>query len=271
MYHGRSKTMSRPVAVITGASAGIGETFARALAARGYDLILVARRADRLAELARELESAGNSRVETLAADLASDAGIQAVEQRLASCDALHVLVNNAGFGTKGYFAETDVDSQDQMHRLHVLATMRLSHAALQVLARRNDGAIINVASVAGFWQSPHNVSYCATKTWMNSFTEGLSYELRARGSQVRVQALCPGYTYTEFHDVMGVGRGGAPQGWWLDSRFVVSESLRGMDRGTLFVVPGLRYKIVVAAMKIMPRWIRERVALSTSRRYRGR
>lgn len=257
--------------MITGASAGIGETFARTLAARGHHLILVARRADRLAGLARELEAASNVRVETLAADLASDDGIRAVEQRLSACENLDLLVNNAGFGTKGYFAETGVDSQDQMHRLHVLATMRLCHAALRVLIRRDAGGIINVASVAGYWQSPHNVSYCATKTWMNSFTEGLSYELRARGSKVRVQALCPGYTISEFHEVMGVGRGGAPRGWWLDAPFVVEESLRGLDRGTLFVVPGLRYKIAVAAMKLMPRWVRERVALGMSRRYRGR
>lgn len=258
--------MDRPVALITGASAGLGAAFAGALAARGYELILVARRRDRLEELAARFAGA-----RVVDADLSDDDGCARVEQAILAEPRLELLVNNAGFGTKGYFAEIELASQEQMHRLHVLATLRLTHAALRGFTERDRGGVINVASVAGFWQSPHNVSYCATKTWMNSFTEGLSYELAARGSRVRVQSLCPGFTRTEFHDVLGVGREGAPAGWWMSAEDVVAESLAGLDRGELFVVPGWRYKLLAPVMRNLPRWLKRRIATRTSRAFRER
>src|SRR5690348_7471465 len=152
----------KPQALVTGASAGIGVAFAHRLARDGYDLILVARRVDRLEALARELGGA-----ETLAADLTSDSDLKRVEERIAATPNLQLLVNNAGFGTQGRFFELPVDGQDQMHRLHVLATVRLTHAALRAMVPRGVGAVINVSSVAGFSQSPGNTSYCATKAWM--------------------------------------------------------------------------------------------------------
>jgi short-subunit dehydrogenase len=258
--------MDRPAALITGASAGLGAEFAHALDRRGYALLLVARRRDRLAELAGRLAAA-----QVLEADLAADEGCARVEAAILAEPRLELLINNAGFGTRGYFAEIDLASQDRMHRLHVLATLRLTHAALRGFTARNRGGVINVASVAGFWQSPHNVSYCATKTWMNSFTEGLSYELAARGSAVKVQALCPGFTRTEFHDVLGAGRGGVPASWWMSAEDVVAASLRGLERGELFVVPGLRYKLLAPVMRNLPRWLKRRVATRTSRAFRER
>ena len=195
----------RPLALITGSSSGIGTTFATELAALGYDLVLVARRRDRLEELAGTLERSRGIKIEILPADLTVDEELAVVEQRVVTAENLELLVNNAGFGTRGKFFQVDLQSQDQMHRLHVLATMRLTHAALTGMTARDKGGIINVSSVAGFWQSPGSVSYCATKCWMNSFTEGLALELKSVGSRVRVQALCPGYTLSEFHDVAGV------------------------------------------------------------------
>ena len=256
--------MERPVALITGASAGLGAEFARALAARGYELILAARRRDRLEEMAARYEHA-----RVLEVDLASDDGCSRTEEVILAEPRLELLVNNAGFGTKGYFAEIGLASQDQMHRLHVLATLRLTHAALRGFTARDRGAVINVSSVAGFWQSPHNVSYCATKTWMNSFTEGLAYELAARGSKATVQALCPGFIRTEFHDVLGVGRGGAPASWWMSAEEVVAASLAGLERGELFVVPGARYKLLAPVMRNLPRWLKRRIATRTSRAFR--
>src|SRR5262249_14973249 len=141
--------------------------------------------------------------------------------------------INNAGFGSIGLFDEAAIASQDQMHRVHVLATMRLSHAALGVLKAKNRGGIINVSSIAGFWQGPQNVSYCATKAWINSFTEGLAVELSQQGSAVTVQALCPGFTYSEFHDTLGVSRDGTPKSLWHSANFVVSDSLREFERKT--------------------------------------
>ena len=244
------------VALITGASSGIGAAFAAALAARKYDLLLVARRQDRLIEIAQHLEKQHSIRAECLAADLTQDEGLTRVEQRIAQTSALELLINNAGFGSRGKFFETDLTGQDQMHRLHVLATMRLTHAALAGMVRRARGAIINVSSVAGFWQAPGNVSYCATKCWMNSFTEGLALELAGARSPVRVQALCPGYTRSEFHDAAGLNRRRIGAGMWMSAEEVVAASLRGLDSGKLFVIPGWRYKAATFLLKHTPRII---------------
>ena len=258
---------TRPIALVTGASSGLGATFARKLAAQGYDLVLVARRQDRLEELAREIESNHGARSETLAADLSTDAGLKAVEDRMAALDRLDLLVNNAGFGTRGRFFETTIDSQDAMHRLHVLATMRLMHAALEKMVALNRGAVINVSSVAGFWESPGSASYSSTKGWMNHITESVYLELKAMGSAVRVQALCPGFTETEFHDVMRVDRKLVPGPMWMRAEDVVEASLRGLDRGKLFVVPGRIYRLIVLLRGLLPRPVRHAGILAYARR----
>jgi uncharacterized protein len=250
--------------MVTGASSGIGEAFARRLARDGFQLILVARRRDRLEQLAQELGGA-----ETLAADLALEPDLARVEARIASAAELGLLVNSAGFGTRGRFWETPLDGQDRMHRVHVMATLRLTRAALAAMVPRGHGGVINVSSVAGFGQSPGNVSYCASKTWMNSFTEGLDLELRGAGSPVRVQALCPGFTVTEFHDVLGMSREGIPSWLWMRAEDVVDASLRGFERGQLFVVPGGIYKLVVTLEKLAPRWLRSLAVVRAARRRR--
>jgi uncharacterized protein len=251
-----------PMALITGASSGIGATFARVLAEQGYSVVLVARRTDRLEELAAELRATHNVSAETIAADLTKDADVDRVAQRLADSGNLALLVNNAGFGTKGFFFETDAAQQDAMHRLHVLATERLTRAALPGMIARSRGGIINVASVAGFMQSPGNISYCATKAWMISFTEGLHMELKIRRSPVVVQALCPGYTYSEFHDVMGANRAEVPKSWWMPADFVVRESVRSLKERRLVVIPGWRYKALVRVVRLVPRTIFQRGAM---------
>jgi hypothetical protein len=246
----------RSLAAITGASSGIGEVFSRKLAERGYELLLVARRRDKLATLAQELSQKHGVHAEAIEADLASEAGLAHVEQRLKSSHNLEFLVNNAGFGTTSLFHESDFATQERMHRLHVTATLRLCHAALPNMLAQNRGRIVNVSSVASFVQSPYNVSYCATKAWVNSFSEGLYLEMRAAKADVRVQALCPGYTHTEFHEVMGVGRSFASKSWWMSAEAVVDASLAGLERNKLFVIPGLRYKLIVALLKILPKSI---------------
>jgi short-subunit dehydrogenase len=229
---------SRPPALITGASSGIGATFARKLARQGYGLMLVARRRDKLEELANELGGA-----EILVADLTRDYDLQTLEKRIAAMKNLELLVNNAGFGTLGRFWEADLAGQEKMHRLHVMATMRLTHAALRVMTARNQGAVINVSSVAAFGQTPGNVSYCATKTWMNAFTEALDLELRSIGSAVKVQALCPGFTLSEFHDAARIDRKTIPDRLWMKADDVVDASLKGLAKGKVVVVPGVLYK----------------------------
>jgi len=260
-----STESGRPLALITGASSGIGATFARHLAARGCDLVLVARRKDRLEQQAREIESSHAVRAEILPADLTHKPELKMVEDRIAGAPNLEYLVNNAGFGIVGRFFSLPVEGQDQMHRLHVLATLRLTHAALQGMVVRRRGAVINVSSVAGFFTTPGNVSYCATKHWMNVFTEGLSLELKSIGSPVTVQALCPGFTYSEFHDVMGVSRGKrAPRFFWMSAERVAASSLADLRRGRLYVVPGWQYRILTAIATKLPG--RFRVALEAAR-----
>lgn len=248
--------------MVTGASAGIGATFARRLAAEGYDLLLVARRADRLQQLASELP-----RTEVFPADLTDDSDLRRVEEAVATRPNLQLLVNNAGFGLSGRFFDTSADEHERMHRLHVIATMRLTHAALKRMVAVDDGAVINVSSVAGFTVSPGGVSYSATKNWMNVFTEGLWLDLKTRRSRVKVQALCPGFTYSEFHDVMKMDRKLIPPSFWTPSETVVNASLRGLESNTLFVIPGWRYKLLVASMSVVPRALVRAVTVRMARR----
>ncbi len=258
----------RPLAVITGASSGIGAEFARQLAARGYDLLLAARREDRMRSLAAEINARHAVDIEIMPGDLANDADRHHLAEYIRNTRHFALLVNNAGFGTNGFFIDVDVESQLRMHRLHVLATLELTHAALASLAANKpsgDCGVINVASVASFGQAPTNVSYCATKTWMASFTNGLATELAMRGSPTRMQALCPGYTMSEFHDVLKMNRGAIPKFFWMSAEFVVAESLRGFERGRVFVIPGRHYKILVLLMRAIPdswlRWFSIRLA----------
>jgi uncharacterized protein len=244
------------VALITGASSGLGEVFARKLAERGYDLILVARREDRLRTLAASLRG----QTEVLSADLATEADLSAVERAIRDCAGLALLVNNAGFGTLGRFWEADIAGQIRMHEVHVMATMRLTHAALAGMVPRGRGGVISVSSVAAFGQTPGSVSYCATKAWINSFTEGLDMELRRLSSPVKVQALCPGFTVTEFHETLGMDPKAIPSFLWLNADYVVQASLDGFDRGEVIVVPNWKYKILAALGKHTPHSVKRLV-----------
>jgi short-subunit dehydrogenase len=247
--------MGAGTALVTGASAGIGREFCRQLAGRGYDLVVVARDAARLQVLARELESRHRIGVEPLAADLAADAEVDRVAARIRGSGELTMLVNNAGFGTLGSLATAPPEQQERMVRLHVLAPMRLTQAALPgFLERARDrGAVVNVSSVASFIYSPGNVNYCATKAYLTTFSEGLATELRGTG--VQVQALCPGFTRSEFHQRMGEDGGTRPWFMWLTAEEVVRASLRQLDRrGGVLCVPGLGYRLLVGLIRHLPR-----------------
>jgi short-subunit dehydrogenase len=260
--------LARSVAVITGASSGIGVVFARKLAAE-HDLLLIARRKELLEALAAELTALHGSVVAVLPADLTQEKDLAIVADRIASEPNLALLVNDAGFGTSGVFWEANLEGQEQMHRLHVMATVRLSHAALKNMVARNSGGIINVASVAAFVRRSGSASYGATKSWMAAFTEGLYLDLQSVQSAVKVQALCPGFTYSEFHDTMHVDRKGlAPSSLWLRAEFVVDESLKALPRGKLFVVPGWRYQAIVALVSKLPTPLR--LAFETAGSKRG-
>jgi short-subunit dehydrogenase len=255
----------RPLAVITGASSGIGAMYARKLAPR-YDLILVARRQDKLYQLAREISPSTGSKIDVLAVDLSTHSGIEVVAARLALETQFELLINNAGFGTKGLFWASPLAPQLEMVRLHITATTRLSHAALQFLVPKNRGGIINVASVASFVRGAGSAGYAASKSWMTAFTEGLAIELASAKSAVTVQALCPGFTYSEFHDTAAINRDDrAPKSLWLTAEQVVDQSLADFAARKLYSVPGWRYRLIIFLVTKLPwRW---RVALESRRK----
>ena len=236
-------------ALVTGATAGIGLEFARQLAGRGHDLVLVARDRARLEDVAEQVRAAHGVAVEVLAADLGDPAQLRLVEDRLG--DAGHpveLLVNNAGFGLKERFLDNDVDAEQAMLDVLVVAVMRLSHAALRSMTGRGHGGIINVSSVAAFL--PRG-TYGAAKAWVNRFGEWAAAEYGPRG--VRVTTLCPGFTRTEFHERMGVSRGSSPQFMWLDADDLVAQALRDFDRGRTISVPGASYKAIRAVTRAVP------------------
>lgn len=251
----------QPAALVTGASSGIGEVFARKLSQRGYYVLLVARRIDRLEKLADELENA-----EALQADLTADADILRVESLIKNQPNLEFLVNNAGFGVPGRFFEADAEALERMHRLHVIAIERLTHAALKGMMQRGKGNIVNVSSVAGFFNTLNSTGYCSTKAWINSFSEGLYLELKNVGAPVRVQALCPGFTYTEFHDVIKMDRSRIAKSLWMTPEAVVEDSLKGLEKNRLFVIPGWRYRLFVGLNRFLPQPLRHFIAIKFDR-----
>ena len=260
--------MPRGTALVTGATAGIGREFCHQLAARGYDLVLVARDEARLRQLADTLAGAHHIAAEVHVADLTRDDDVGQLVERIAASSDLTLLVNNAGFGTTGFLADTPAEQQAAMVRLHVLAPMRLTRAALPGLLARGRGAIVNVSSVASFLYGAGTVNYAATKAYLTTFSEGLGAELRGTG--VRVQALCPGLTRTEFHQRMGPDAGDRPRLLWMSPAAVVSASLRQLERsGPVVCIPGLRYRVLLAMLRLVPRRLIGRLTGRRARRAR--
>lgn len=240
--------MPRPVALITGPTSGIGAGYARHFARDGYDLVLVARDAERLTRLADELKGAGGD-VEILPADLGDPADRQRVCERLAG--GMRVLVNNAGFATSGDFWSTDPALLQSQLDVNVTAVMHLTRAALPAMLDAAAGTVINIASVAGLVPG-RGSTYSASKAWVISFSEGLSVGLQGTG--VSVHAVCPGYVRTEFHVRAGIDMSESPSFMWLQVDDVVSQSLADIARGKVISIPGLQYKAIIAAERMIPR-----------------
>jgi uncharacterized protein len=235
-------------ALITGASAGIGEAFARELAADGWDLILVARRQDRLESLAAELRGAVN--IEVLAADLTDNSGLHAVEERVRDNEALTLVVNNAGFGAYRSFVDIEPDIADELIDIHVRAVVRIARAALPGMVARGSGGILNVASLLAFSGTlpadplPRRAIYAAAKSFMVTFTQVLAGELA--GSGVKVSVCCPGVVATEFHDVQGMDMSHLPR---MTARDLARGALKGWERGEVVCVPALGDPALIEAV----------------------
>jgi len=247
-----------PLAVVTGASAGIGRELARLAAADGYRTLLVARRAERLAELAAELRTATGLEARAVAADLTAEAGLDTLAEAVAD-DPVELLVNNAGFATWGPVADTDEERLTDLIALNVTTLTRLTRRFLPAMRRRGRGYILQVASTAGFLPGPDMAAYYASKAYVLSFSEALAEELR--GSGVRVTCLCPGPTRTEFHEVAGMGESSLMDRlWFMDAGRVARAGWRGLDRKRAVVVPGLVNKLTTWTPRLLPRALVPRI-----------
>jgi short-subunit dehydrogenase len=242
-------------ALITGASAGIGEGFARHLAKRGYDLVLVARRKERLDALASELTSVSS---EVIEADLCEQEGLAAIEERLRAGD-IGLLVNNAGFGTFGEFAKLPIEREMEELDLNVRALMRLSHAALGTMIERRRGGIINVASMAAYQPIPYNATYSATKVFVMHFSEALHEEAKQYG--VTVSCVCPGPVHTEFQQVAGLDEGRVPAMAWTSVDTVVDTALSAFRNHHAVATPGAFNMFAGFGTRMTPHFITRRIA----------
>jgi short-subunit dehydrogenase len=227
-----------------------------ALAADGSDLIVVARRRDRLEELAGELQSAHGTKVDVLVADMAEPDELGIVEDRLRA--GVDLLVNNAGAGGQGPFAEIPVDRHDQRIRLNVVAPVRLSHAALEAMIPRGSGGILNVSSIAGRQPMPYVATYAATKAYLSSFSNALHEEVRGHG--ITVTNLLPGFTRTEFHGSAGINRSYVPGLAWMKADNVARAGLDAVAAGRAQCVPGLGYRVLASVSTLTPWAISRRV-----------
>ena len=254
------------MALVTGASGGIGEELARRAARDGYDLVLVARSRDRLEHLASVCEADGVTS-EVLVADLETGAGVEAVEERIACRSGerpIDVLVNNAGYGSLGSFAELPLAAELGQISLNVVALVRLSHAGLPGMVERRRGGLLNVGSLASFQPGPGMATYAATKAFVLSFTESIREEVRGTG--VRVTCLCPGFTRTGFQARAGVRGTGLSGPTWQDAAGVAADGWEGFSRDRDVVVPGILNRAAAAGVRLAPRALVRRLSAEVVR-----
>jgi uncharacterized protein len=236
-------------ALITGGTSGIGAAFARALAARGDDLVLVARNGDRLAEMATELKERYAVNVDTIVADLAVRSDVVGIAERLASIEQpIDLLVSNAGFGVRTKLTAADTTPHEHAIDVMIRAVLMLGAAAGRAMRQRGTGTIINVSSTAGFMTMGN---YSAIKAWVTAYSESLANELHGTG--VRVVALCPGWVRTEFHERADINISSIPQFLWLDADRLVAACLKDADAGKVISIPSKRYKVLMTISEHLP------------------
>ena len=250
-------------ALVTGATSGIGESFTRLLAENNYNIVLVARDVPRLQERAQGLEEKYLVQTHIIQADLSTDAGCTIVEQYIAN-NQIDVLINNAGFGINKAFTVSALDSEQQLLDVLVRTPMRLMHVALPPMKQRNKGVIINVSSVASFIAGG---TYSASKSYLTVLSESLHTELAE--TNVKISALCPGFTRTEFHQRGRMSMKGLPSFMWLDSDVLVAKAWSDALKGKAVSIPGWQYKLLVFVIHQLPRSIVRKVGMSVRTKQR--
>jgi short-subunit dehydrogenase len=251
-------------ALVTGASAGIGEAFARELGARGHDLVLVARRGERLEAEAARLTAAHGVAVEPLSADLGTPGGVAAVVARLTDASRpVDLLVNNAGVGSSGNFWELPVEGETAVIDLNVAALVQLTHAALGPMVARDAGGVINVSSLGAYQPVPRSATYGATKAFVSAFTNAVREELR--GTNVKLMVVAPGFTHTEFQENSMDARG-LPSFVWQSADTVATTAMRAFDRGRAVCITGAVNVVAAAASSVMPAGVMRRVSGAVTR-----
>ena len=252
-------------ALVTGATAGIGESFTRLLAEKGFDLVLVARDNKRLQERAKALSKKYKVEVEVLQADLSVPAQLAKVEKRLSNAKKpIEVLINNAGFGIKDSFLSSNIADEKRLIDVLAKTPMQLMHAVLPQMLDRNSGTIINVSSVASFIAGG---TYSAAKSYLTVHTESLHTELSK--TNIKISALCPGFTRTEFHQRGKMKMSGLPNFMWLEADRVVSESWRAAMAGKAICIPGWQYKILSTIARFGPRPLVRKLGIKVRARQR--
>jgi short-subunit dehydrogenase len=253
------------IALITGATAGIGAQYARLLAKEGFDLILVARNKNRLASTAKSLNKEFGVKVEILPADLTKPVQLEKVRKRLSdSRKPIEVLINNAGFGINKSFLVSNLSDEQGLLDVLVTAPMRLTHAVLPIMKERNSGTIVNVSSVASWIAGG---SYSAAKSYLTVLTESLHTELRP--TKIKISALCPGFTRTEFHERGRMKMNGLPNFMWLSAEEVVSKSWRDVNAGKVISIPGWQYLILSSISRFGPRPMVRRIGMNVRKKQR--
>ena len=243
--------------LVTGATSGIGESFTRLLAAKGFNLVLVARDEARLHERALGLKENFSAESVVIVADLATEAGCAKVEDYIRA-NEIEVLINNAGFGINKAFTMSDLAKEEEVLKVLVRTPMRLMHVALPAMKERNSGVIINVSSVASFIAGG---AYSAAKAYLTVLSESLSTELSA--TNIKVSALCPGFTRTEFHQRGRMKMAGLPNFMWLDSDVLVAKAWKDAITGKPVSIPGWQYKVLIGLISVMPRTVVRRLGMN--------
>lgn len=259
-------TNTRKTAIITGASSGIGSTFATTLAKNGWNLILTGRRTDKLAQLKRNILLLSPVNVQTVTADLSVNEDLESFLTIIDQYTDIELLINNAGFGSIGDYFKSDFSSAQQMLNLHITASTRIVHRVTPKMIENGKGAIINLSSLSAFFPSPKSYYYCSTKAFMVTFSECLHIDLFAKN--IKVQALCPGFTDTAFHSRQGITHAESyiqRKLLWRSPQQVVNRSLKSLDKGKVICIPGFFNRIFYFISRIIPKSLYYKLAARNS------